>query len=159
MEEYPNILFEEESQEKKKEKILKIKGFSTKTIDLFVNHIPDFLEFLKKINIYQFQNLKIIDEKIDNNNTSNIQNNELKSLQNKTILLTGFRDVLLSKILKNVGCKEGSKVSEKSTYLIIVKNDECLKDNNLNVKVKDGIKYNIPIMTYNNFINKYNIVL
>jgi NAD-dependent DNA ligase len=161
MEEYPNILFEEESQEKKKEKILKIKGFSTKTTDLFVNYIPDFLEFLKKINIHQFQNLKIINEKIDTNhtnNTSNIQNNELKSLQNKTILLTGFRDVHLSKILKNVGCKEGSKVSEKSTYLIIVKNDECLKDNNLSVKVKDGIKYNIPIMTYNNFINKYNIV-
>ena len=52
MEEYPNILFEEESQEKKKEKILKIKGFSTKTTDLFVNYIPDFLDFLKKINIF-----------------------------------------------------------------------------------------------------------
>lgn len=163
MEEYPNILFEEESQEKKKEKILKIKGFSTKTTDLFVNYIPDFLEFLKKININKFQNLKFTNEKINTTiptiqNDTIIQNNELTNLKNKTILLTGFRDIQLSKILKNVGCKEGSKVSEKSTYLIIVKNDECLKDYNLSVKVKDGIKYNIPIITYNNFINKYNIV-
>ena len=48
---YPTVLTDDETPEKKIEKILEIKGFARKTAELFVKRIPNFLKFLSSIRL------------------------------------------------------------------------------------------------------------
>jgi len=70
-------------------------------------------------------------------------------LFNKSIVLTGTRDKDIIEFLKNNGANQSTSVS-KSTYLVIAKNKE--EDTG---KAEEARKLNIPIMTVEEFIEKY----
>ena len=70
-------------------------------------------------------------------------------LFNKTIIMTGFRDKNLEDKIKNSGAKLGTSVS-KNTHLVIVKHLE--EDTG---KASDAKKLGIPLITVEDFDNKY----
>ena len=70
-------------------------------------------------------------------------------LYNKTIIITGFRDKNLEDKIKNSGAKIGSSVS-KNTDLVIVKHLE--EDTG---KASDAKKIGVPLITVEDFNNKY----
>jgi NAD-dependent DNA ligase len=75
--------------------------------------------------------------------------NENHILYNKSIVMTGFRDKDLEKVLKEYGVKVGSSVSKK-TFVVLVK--DKTEDTG---KANDARKYNIPLMTPQEFSDKY----
>jgi len=70
-------------------------------------------------------------------------------LNNKTIVITGFRDKNLEEKIKDAGAKLGASVS-KNTFLVIVKNME--EDTG---KVIDAKKIGIKIITVADFNKIY----
>ena len=50
LKEYPDILVSNENNEVKIQKISSLPGFKTKTAEMFVPYIPQFVEFLTSIN-------------------------------------------------------------------------------------------------------------
>lgn len=174
--EYPNILISKESYQAKIEKIAKIKGFSTKTAELFVLSIPKFLEFLKQINSkisdnilnpnpLQTNNNNNNDSNDSNDSNDNDNNNESKCsdngekqklLKGKTIVMSGFRNINLSSQLKKIDCKEGTKINSKTFMLIIKNNSEY---DNMTVKMSEAIKNNIPILKLDEFVEYYGLTV
>ena len=63
--------------------------------------------------------------------------------------MTGFRDNDLQDTLKNIGAKIGSSVSSK-TFVVLVK--DILEDT---VKASEARKLGVPLMTPEEFKNKY----
>ena len=63
--------------------------------------------------------------------------------------MTGFRDKNLEKVLKDYGAIIGSSVSKK-TFVVLVKDK-----NEDTTKANEARKYNIPLMTPEEFFNKY----
>ena len=45
---YPDILVSQETDNQKLQKVIDLEGFKDKTAELFVPHIPKFIQFLKK---------------------------------------------------------------------------------------------------------------
>jgi len=70
-------------------------------------------------------------------------------LYGKSVVMTGFRDAELIELLKNVGAKLGSSIS-KNTFVLLVKDLE--QDTG---KALEAKQLGIPIMTKDDFINKY----
>ena len=109
MEEYPNILTNNESEEEKIEKIAQLDGFKDKTAKLFVPYIPKFMKFLKDIKQTDKLN-KVVVKNVDKSHP----------LYNKKIVITGFRDKELQQKLDKIGVKLGTSVSKK-TFVVLVK--------------------------------------
>ena len=136
--EYPDILKINLSKHKFIEKIIEIQGFDTKTATQFVNNIDSFKDFLiknKKIKI------KIIKK---STNKSGI----FKDIK---IVFTGFRDNQLEKIIDKEGGTITATVSCNTHY--VVTNDKEISSS----KLDKAYKLNIPIMTKNEFLNKFNL--
>jgi NAD-dependent DNA ligase len=139
LEKYPNILISEESDKEKKSKLVKVEGIAVKTANKFVEHIPEFIKFLKNANLmYKLENSEVITSKID----------ETHLLFKKKIVMTGFRDKELIEKLKSVGAENSAAVS-KNTFVVIVKEDEDTG------KTEQAKKLNIPVMTLKEFNKKY----
>lgn len=140
MDAYPNILLSNETTDQKITKLSSIKGMAYKTSEAFIERIPYFITFIKeaglvnKLSILQTQKLYV---------------NEEHPLFGKSIVLTGFRDEKLQHQLKELGAKIGASVSSK-TFVVLVKN----KDEDTG-KASDARKLGIPLMTVDEFINKY----
>jgi NAD-dependent DNA ligase len=136
-----NILLSNISSNEKIKKLLEIKGIAVKTAEAFVEKIPVFIEFLKESNLYH----KLI------------ISNELKEkdkthpLYGKNIVLTGFRDSKLQELLIFLGAKINANVS-KNTSFVLVKN--ITEDTS---KTYEAKKLNIPLITLENFREKYNV--
>jgi len=152
MNEYPDILFSQEPKEEKIKKIIKLKGFSDKTSELFVNSIPHFLEFVNTIsskinivtNITPQQEIDIPFQTKNNNDFI---------WKDKTIVFTGIRpnkELILK--MKMIGCKEGSKIN-KHTDALVIKNEDSMEEPS--VKIKDAINLNIQIITMENFLKDF----
>jgi len=145
MNEYPDILQNTTmNREEKIKKIAAIKGMALKTAELFVDKIPNFVNFMMEAGlINKLENIKsqsgINDTNLDNSNP----------LYNKLIVVTGFRDKELENNLKTLGAKSGSTVS-KNTFVVIVKSEDS-KNNNESNKVIDAKKLGIPVMTLDEF--------
>jgi NAD-dependent DNA ligase len=149
--EYPEIVTDDSlNQEQKIGKVKGIKGMSEKTAESFVRMLPEFKEFIKNIGMEDklciSTNLKKSDEEEDNKDKSN------HPLFNKSVVFTGFRDQQLENKLKSLGTKITTSVS-KNTFAVLVKDKTQQNENS--VKILDAKKYNIPIMTANEVINKY----
>ena len=134
---YPNILLEKETYDKKIEKISKLEGFKEKSAKKFVDHIVDFIKFIN-INKLQYKVL------IQNKKSVHISH----PLNNKKIVITGFRNKQFENKLKNIGVKLMTSIS-KTTDLLIYngnkKSSKLMKADNLNIKKIHLI----------DFINKY----
>ena len=141
LDDYPTILISSEPKEVKIQKVSQIKGMALKSAESFVEKIPAFLAFLNEVHLMDKLNQSTLSKKIYDTN---------HPLFNKVIVFTGFRDNELQTGLANVGAKLGSSIS-KNTNILIVK-DEISKDTG---KALEAQKLDIPIMTREDFLNKY----
>jgi NAD-dependent DNA ligase len=146
MNEYPDILISKESKQEKIQKILTVKGIAQKSAESFVENIETFNNFIKECGLEHKLN-----QPLYKNEYKDLVQPLLKvdALFNKTIIMTGFRDKNLEDKIKSAGAKLGSSVS-KNTHLVIVKNLE--EDTG---KVSDAKKLGVPLITVEDFNNKY----
>jgi len=101
LDEYPDILTMDATTEEKESLVRGIEGFATKTANLFVTRIPQFMEFINETNLQS----KLTQVKID----------ESHPLFDKKILLTGFRDKALETEIKARGGKISTSASSVSS--------------------------------------------
>ena len=137
MDNYPDILFKQETYDAKVEKISKLNGFQIKTAKKFVDHITDFINF---INVNQLQSKVMVVKK----KGYNIGH----PLYGKKIVLTGFRNKDFENALKHIGVKLTTSVSKNTEMLIyneLNNSSKMLKAKNLNIKT----------IQLNEFIYKY----
>jgi DNA ligase (NAD+) len=141
MNELPDILISNKSQEEKINAVSNIKLMSHKTAEIFVSHIEEF----KKL---------IIECGLENKLYVSLQENIIEKdithpLYNKKVVLTGTRDSNIINYLENVGAILGSSVS-KNINLVIAKDIEDETG-----KVLDAKKYNIKIISVKEFIETF----
>jgi NAD-dependent DNA ligase len=170
--EEPNILTMDENKNQKISRIIGIKGMANKTAEAFTEKIEPFINFMKEINMedklqnqtqnqnqenqnQENQNQENQNQENQNQENQNQENQILKTqpihpLNNKTIIMTGFRDINLQNNLKQIGAKLGTSVS-KNTYIVLVKDKE--EDTE---KANMARKLNIPLMTLSEFKVIYN---
>lgn len=137
--ELPDILISKETDEEKITAIEDIKGMGRKTAEAFVAKIGDFITFLKECNLEDRLYVEPDEE-------DSIEENEFNG---KTIVLTGTREKTIIEYLKQSGAKQGTSVS-KNTYMVIAKNK-----NDDTGKAEDARKLSIPILSVEEFIEKY----
>jgi len=134
---YPNLLndYLNWSKEEFIDKLIEIKGWDSKTSNLFVNNFKYFIKFYNEIKDY----IKLII--YEENNSS-----EIKKLNNKKIVLSGFRDKKLKELINKEGGIITNTISSKTDYLII-------KENYISEKIKKAKELGIKILTINEFNN------
>jgi len=140
MVDYPNVLLSKETNAQKIANISAIKGMASKSAEAFVERIPEFINFIKAAGL-----VKKLAEGINTKKKVD----QSHPLFSKSIVMTGFRDVDLQNELKEIGANIGSSVSSK-TFVVLVKDkdeDTC--------KASEARKLNIPLMTPQEFRNKY----
>jgi NAD-dependent DNA ligase len=137
--EMPDILVSDISNDKKISDVASVKGMATKTAEAFVNKIQDFKDFLDECGLNDKLYEKTVKKNIDSNHP----------LFGKTVVLTGTRDKDIIEFLKNVGANQGSSIS-KNIFLVITKN----KDEDTG-KAEEARKLNIPIMSVQEFTTTY----
>lgn len=136
LDKYPDILVLKESKEIKKEKLMNVSGMAKKSVEKFMEHLPEFLEWAKNANIEGrliYSEPEISIEKKENNKGH--------PLYGKKWLMTGFRDKVLIEKLKEVGAIQADNIN-KNIDIVIVKN---LDEDTL--KANQARKLNIPLMT------------
>lgn len=138
MSEYPEVL---KSGEPDINKILKIKGIERKTGEAFISHIGEFKEFLKLCNLTNKLNDTIEKPKI--------YMNTYLPLNNKNVVITGFRSKDLEEKLKKIGANLSSTVNKK-TFILIVKDLE-----NNSSKIEQAKKLGIKIIDFDQFSKTY----
>ena len=139
LDELPDILISDESDNEKIASIATIKGMAVKTAEAFVEKIDDFKDFLEECGLED----KLYEEKKAKSADT------LHPLFGKTVILTGTREKTIIDYLKLVGANQGSSVS-KSTFLVIAKN----KDEDTG-KAEEARKLDVPIMSVEEFIQTY----
>ena len=141
MDSYPDVLLSPLSPGEKIKKVSAIKGMATKTAETFVEHIPDFIRFMRDSNLEHRINVSPVKANYDTTH----------SLYGKSVVMTGFRDAELQELIKNVGAKLGSSIS-KNTFVLLVKDASADQDTG---KALEAKQLGIPIMTKDDFTNKY----
>ena len=140
--ELPNILISKEDKESKIKALNKVSGLAQKTSEKVVDKIPEFIKFLKEANL----EYKLTEKK---NKNISIENHELNG---KKIITSGFRfDKNILDKLDKIDVKIQDTIN-KNTDLVIVKDIEDKSGKILIAKEK-----NIPIISRDEFINKYNL--
>ena len=137
LEEYPDILTMNASSEEKESLVRGIEGFATKTANLFVTRIPQFIEFINETNLQS--KLTQSESKVD----------ESHPLFGKKILLTGFRDKALETEIKARGGKISSSASSK-VFIVLVPSIDADTS-----KANEARKKNLTLMTPEVFTKKY----
>ena len=142
---YPDILINNLSNEEKIIMVENICGMAHKTSCKFVEKIEEFKEWLNETGL---------------SDKLNMSNQELKDkdkqdtthpLYNKTIVMTGFRDKDLISKIEGLGGKISNSVS-KNTFLVLTKN---INENT--GKINQAKKLSITILTPEQFIEQYSI--
>jgi len=139
--EEPNIFSINENRSQKISRIVNIKGIANKTAEAFTEKIEPFINFIKEINM---------EHKLQAHTQEQNQKQISHPLNNKTIIMTGFRDANIQNSLKQIGAKLGTSVS-KNTFIVLVKD----KDEDTE-KANAARKLDIPLMTLSEFKIKYN---
>jgi NAD-dependent DNA ligase/predicted flap endonuclease-1-like 5' DNA nuclease len=139
MDAYPTVLLSNETNSQKIAKISAIKGMAAKTAEAFVERIPDFINFMKEAGLAK----KLVVSKKE------VEVDQSHPLFGKSIVMTGFRDESLQNELKKIGAKIGSSVSSKTFVLLVKDKDEDTG------KAVEARKLNVPLMTPQEFRNKY----
>ena len=139
LDELPDILISDESDNEKIADIASVKGMAIKTAEAFVEKIDDFKDFLEECSLEDKLYEKAQPKSGDTSHP----------LFGKTVVLTGTREKTIIDYLKLVGANQGSSVS-KSTFLVIAKN----KDEDTG-KAEEARKLDVPIMSVEEFIQTY----
>jgi NAD-dependent DNA ligase len=138
LDKYPDILINNLTEQEIIDKLLQIDGMAIKTASQFATLRPEFVKWIKTTkleNKLTYKQMKIIKHE----------------LTNKRYILTGFRNKSLITKLTNLGAIQGSSVT-KNIDIVIVKS---LDDET--GKMEEAKILNIPIITLDKFIEKYNI--
>lgn len=134
---HPTILTMNISSEDKESLVKNIEGFAEKTANLFVIHIPEFLEFIKETGLQD--KLKQSQKKIDKSDP----------LYGKKILLTGFRDKSLETQIKARGGSIASSASSKVFIVLVPSMDADTS------KAEEAREKGLTLMTPDIFTKKY----
>jgi DNA ligase (NAD+) len=145
LEAYPDILTSTDSVQAKIAKVKTVKGIENKTATLFVENIPIFIEFLDTIG----ETNKLSSSTKPSSPKNEIDIDTSNPLYDKKIVMTKVRDQIIIDALKTHGATLSDNV-RSSTFVLIVKS----MDDKSN-KRTDAEKYGIPIMTPDEFKNKY----
>jgi NAD-dependent DNA ligase len=139
--EHPDIVSSNISDEEKIELIESVKGMAHKSAVGFVREIPTFLEFIRENNLSRKLKYEVqVNDALDTSHP----------LYNKTIVFTGFRDQeVQTHIETNYNTTLGSSVN-KNTMLVVCKNV-----NEKSSKLDQAKKLKIPIMSVDDFKKKY----
>jgi NAD-dependent DNA ligase len=141
---YPGILTEKENDGKKIEKLVSVEGWSTKSATEFVKHIGAFMAFLKECGL----EAKALSMDMDMDMNMDKKDGPLVG---KKIVMTGFRDKELAKLIESKGGEIGSSVSKK-TFAVLVKSLD--EDTGNAEKAK---QLGVSVMTPESFKKLYNI--
>lgn len=147
LEQYPNILISNESNDQKIEMLKLINGIGIENSKSFVSNIPKFLTFLKQCNLENKLQNNILQIQTSKKNSK--ENSKKHILFDKHIVMTKVRDKDIIEKLKNEGGFLDDNVS-KNTYVLIVKDI-----NDISNKIKKAKELNIPIMIPSEFKDKY----
>jgi NAD-dependent DNA ligase len=145
MKEAPDILSAKETKEKKRDRLANIKGLSEKTATAFTENIDKFNEFYSKLGRKEQARAST------NQQTTTSTSSTPHPLQNKSVVITGFRDKELSARLNNAGALESATVG-KNTFALIVKSKTTEETT---TKWQSAIKWQVPIMELAEFKEKY----
>jgi len=139
---YPDVITSDESNDKKIKKLLKVDGVARKTAERFVEDIPDFVKFMTAAKLTD----KFIEKpvSVESINTGH-------PLYGKKIVFTGGKDKELIEDLKDVGADVANVVSKTSFVVIAKTHDEDTG------KADAARKLGIPIMTVEEFREKYGL--
>jgi len=143
--ELPDILVSCKTTGQKIAAVAAIKGMAEKTAATFVAQIEEFKAFLKDCGL---ENKLLLTNA--SNSASNSASNASNPLYKKTVVLTGTRDKQVIEILRLAGAIQGAAVS-KNTFLVVAKSAE--DDTG---KAEDARKLGIPILSVEQFLQKYN---
>ena len=139
LENYPDILTSDDTNNTKIERVKKIPGMAKKTATQFVEQIPRFIEFLDTANLRE----KLTPQKNKQSQTSkskSVSSKEEHKLKGKKIVMTGFRDKELEAQLKKIGAIVKNNITQ-DTYVVLVKDLE--EDTG---KANQARENNIPLM-------------
>jgi DNA ligase (NAD+) len=142
--EIPNIL-DIQDQEKLKEMVKNIDGFSDITTDKFVDNLDKFKIFYKQLKeIYDLSHIeKVTKEKK--------KENKDVSFKDMKIVFTGFRDSSLQEKIENAGGKVSTSVSSKTTLVVHADNEKSSS------KIDKATELGIEIMNKSEFIKKFSL--
>jgi NAD-dependent DNA ligase len=142
LEKYPDILTSSVSDEEKKTLVSSVKGMGSTMVNSFVDNIPRFIQFMEESNLTH--KLKYIPDAP--------QGDANDPLYGKEVVMTGFRDKELMKILEARGVKQGSSVKSDTVALLVKDLDEDTS------KAAQAKKKGVPIMTVDMFKKKYDVI-
>jgi NAD-dependent DNA ligase/DNA polymerase/3'-5' exonuclease PolX len=146
MDEYPDILTRSETSEKKITMLKAIKGIGKENANAFVEHIPDFMAFLKECGL-EGKLTGQIKPVLENKMVETFDTNH--ALYQKHIVMTKVRDKTIIEGLSKVGGVLDDSIG-KNTFVLVVKSKDDVSN-----KTKYANEHNIPIMTPEEFIAKY----
>lgn len=146
---YPDVLTEQTTDIHKINKLIKINGIAEKTATLFVKSIPDFKHFIQINGLSDILNSLLSNSK--KSNTSVTNSSEVDNITTtiiKSVVLTGTRNADLLNKLQSENYKIVESVNKNVKFVIA-------KDPNENTKkIKDALKYNIPILSVDEYLQK-----
>jgi NAD-dependent DNA ligase/DNA polymerase/3'-5' exonuclease PolX len=142
MEENPDILVSDDTPDQKVTKAKAVSGMAKKSASVFVDKIPEFVAWAYDAGVES--KLVYIQP------SASIKDKE-HELFGKKIVMTGFRDKDLVKAIEAVGASNSGSVS-KNTFVVLVK--DVNEDTG---KADQARKLGVPLMTPENFKEKYNI--
>lgn len=139
--EYPDIFVTTETPEEKVKKLQAVKGMALKTGQAFVEHIPQFVEFLRDCKLEHLLSSKNLNLNESMSSSSSSSSSSSHTLSQKIVVMSGSRDKELEKRIKSVGGVIGSTVSSK-TFAVVTPD----VDSNSS-KVTAAKSLSVPVMT------------
>ena len=146
LEAQPQILLSKETNDEKIKKLKAIPGIGPENANSFVANIPVFLGFLKECDLEYKLEAPIQAAKPENTMTEVDTTNPLYG---KHIVMTKTRDSTVIEKIKTSGAVLDDNIG-KNTDILIVKSKDDVSN-----KTKYANEHNIPIMTPDEFIVKY----
>jgi NAD-dependent DNA ligase len=149
LEKYPNILTSGETNEQKVEMLKSISGIGKENATSFVENIPKFMIFLKECGLEYKLNMPIAP--IENTFEETIPKDTSNPLYGKHVVMTKVRDAKIIDALKRIGGVLDDNIGKNTDYLIVKSKTDVSN------KTKYAVEHNIPIMTPDEFIEKFGL--
>jgi DNA ligase (NAD+) len=147
IEAYPDILTRKEKPEDKVLLLKKIKGIGPENAKSFVEHIDDFMAFMKEAGLEGKINKSKGEKPLENKLVETFDTTH--PLYQKHIVMTKVRDKTIIEGLSKVGGVLDDNIG-KNTFVLIVKTKDDVSN-----KTKYADEHKIPIMTPPEFYEKY----
>ncbi len=142
---YPNIIVDYKKYTKDQliNMLMIIDGWEMKTSSTFADNFQNFIDFYEDIKKYISIDMTIEEKKIG-------------KLSGMKIVISGFRDANLEKLITNNGGELSSGVS-KNTTILIIKDDINIRKANETSKVVKAKELGVKIYTVDEFYAKYEL--